>query len=133
MDDIRLAELDAGIAGCRACPRLVAWREEMAGAKRAAFADQTYWGARSPGFGPADASLLIVGLAPAAHSGNRTGRMFTGDSSGAVLCAALHEAGLASRKTSVSADDGLELHGVRVTAPGSITCNALGGADDGHP
>ncbi|MER5473491.1 uracil-DNA glycosylase [Streptomyces sp. NPDC002685] len=112
-----LAGLDARIADCRACPRLVAWREEVAGTKRAAFADQTYWGRPVPGFGPADASLLVVGLAPAAHGGNRTGRMFTGDRSGDVLYAALHEVGLASRGTSVSADDGLELYGVRVTSP----------------
>ncbi|MFD9461522.1 uracil-DNA glycosylase [Streptomyces sp. NPDC060027] len=112
-----LAGLDARIAGCRACPRLVAWREEVAATKRAAFADQTYWGRPVPGFGPADASVLVVGLAPAAHGGNRTGRMFTGDRSGDVLYAALHDVGLASRGTSVSADDGLELYGVRVTSP----------------
>ncbi|MCT9005028.1 uracil-DNA glycosylase [Streptomyces rhizosphaerihabitans] len=112
-----LAGLDARIAGCRACPRLVAWREEVAVTKRAAFADQTYWGRPVPGFGPADASLLVVGLAPAAHGGNRTGRMFTGDRSGDVLYAALHDVGLASQGTSVSADDGLELYGVRVTSP----------------
>jgi uracil-DNA glycosylase family 4 len=117
MDGTGTAELDARITGCRACPRLVAWREEVARTKRAAFADQTYWGRPVPGFGPADASLLIVGLAPAAHGGNRTGRMFTGDRSGDVLYAALHEVGLASRGTSVSADDGLELYGVRVTSP----------------
>jgi uracil-DNA glycosylase family 4 len=112
-----LVRLDARIAGCRACPRLVAWREEVAATKRAAFADQRYWGRPVPGFGPADASLLIVGLAPAAHGGNRTGRMFTGDRSGDVLYAALHDVGLASQGTSVSADDGLELYGVRVTSP----------------
>jgi uracil-DNA glycosylase family 4 len=117
MDGTKLAELDARITGCRACPRLVAWREEVASTKRAAFADQTYWGRPVPGFGPADASLVIVGLAPAAHGGNRTGRMFTGDRSGDVLYAALHELGLASQGTSVSADDGLQLYGVRVTAP----------------
>ena len=117
MDGTGLAELDARITGCRACPRLVAWREEVARTKRAAFAGQAYWGRPVPGFGPADASLLIVGLAPAAHGGNRTGRMFTGDRSGDVLYAALHEVGLASRAASVSADDGLELYGVRVTAP----------------
>ncbi|AVH59336.1 MULTISPECIES: uracil-DNA glycosylase [Streptomyces] len=117
LDGRGLAELDARITGCRACPRLVAWREEVARTKRAAFAGQTYWGRPVPGFGPADASLLIVGLAPAAHGGNRTGRMFTGDRSGDVLYAALHDVGLASRRTSVSADDGLELYGVRVTSP----------------
>ena len=117
MDGRTLAKLDARITGCRACPRLVAWREEVARTKRAAFADQTYWGRPVPGFGPANASLLIIGLAPAAHGGNRTGRMFTGDRSGAVLYAAFHEVGLASQGTSVSSDDGLELYGVRVTAP----------------
>ncbi|MFE4992880.1 uracil-DNA glycosylase [Streptomyces mirabilis] len=118
LDDLdALTDLDARIAGCRACPRLVAWREEVARTRRAAFADQTYWGRPVPGYGPADASLLIVGLAPAAHGGNRTGRMFTGDRSGDVLYAALHDVGLASRGTSVSADDGLELYGVRVTSP----------------
>ncbi|MEU4172384.1 uracil-DNA glycosylase [Streptomyces sp. NPDC026665] len=112
-----LTVLDGRIAGCRACPRLVAWREEVAATKRAAFADQSYWGRPVPGFGPPDASLLLVGLAPAAHGGNRTGRMFTGDRSGDVLYAALHDIGLASQGTSVSADDGLELYGVRVTSP----------------
>ncbi|PKT68703.1 uracil-DNA glycosylase [Streptomyces populi] len=112
-----LAALDVRITGCRACPRLVAWREEVAATKRAAFADQTYWGRPVPGFGPPDAPLLVVGLAPAAHGGNRTGRMFTGDRSGDVLYAALHDIGLASRGTSVRADDGLELYGVRVTSP----------------
>jgi uracil-DNA glycosylase family 4 len=115
--DEGLAALDARITGCRACPRLVEWREEVARTRRAAFAEETYWGRPVPGFGPPDASLLIVGLAPAAHGGNRTGRMFTGDRSGDVLYAALHEVGLASQPTSVSADDGLELYGVRVTSP----------------
>ena len=115
--DEGLAALDERITGCRACPRLVEWREEVARTKRAAFAEETYWGRPVPGFGPPDASLLIVGLAPAAHGGNRTGRMFTGDRSGDVLYAALHEVGLASQPTSVSADDGLELYGVRVTSP----------------
>ncbi|MGZ8750897.1 MAG: uracil-DNA glycosylase family protein, partial [Pseudonocardia sp.] len=80
-----LAELDDALAGCRACPRLVAWREHVAWEKRAAYRDEEYWGRPVPGFGPADASLLIVGLAPAAHGANRTGRMFTGDRSGEVL------------------------------------------------
>ncbi|MES4888592.1 uracil-DNA glycosylase [Streptomyces sp. NPDC096012] len=116
-DSSALARLDRRVAGCRACPRLVEWREEVARTKRAAFADWTYWGRPVPGFGPADARLVIVGLAPAAHGGNRTGRMFTGDRSGDVLYQALYDVGLASRPTSVSIDDGLELYGVRVTAP----------------
>ncbi|MFJ2826043.1 uracil-DNA glycosylase [Streptomyces sp. NPDC087263] len=117
MDSGGLAELDGRIIGCRACPRLVEWREEVARTKRAAFADETYWGRPVPGFGPADASLLIVGLAPAAHGANRTGRMFTGDRSGDVLYEALYDVGLASRSTAVSADDGLTLYGVRITSP----------------
>ncbi|MGW1002926.1 uracil-DNA glycosylase [Streptomyces sp. NPDC002520] len=116
-DSSALARLDRRIAGCRACPRLVEWREEVARTKRAAFADWTYWGRPVPGFGPADARLVIIGLAPAAHGGNRTGRMFTGDRSGDLLYQALYDVGLASQPTSVSADDGLELYGVRVTAP----------------
>ncbi|MGX4692813.1 uracil-DNA glycosylase [Streptomyces sp. JNUCC 63] len=112
-----LTALDERITGCRACPRLVAWREEVAHTKRAAFADQTYWGRPVPGFGPPDARLLIIGLAPAAHGGNRTGRMFTGDRSGDVLYEALYDVGLASQPTSVSADDNLRLYGVRVTSP----------------
>ncbi|MER5944490.1 uracil-DNA glycosylase [Streptomyces sp. NPDC001904] len=112
-----LGELDERITGCRACPRLVAWREEVAREKRAAFADETYWGRPVPGFGPPDASLLIVGLAPAAHGANRTGRMFTGDRSGDVLYRALYDLGLASRPDAVAADDGLTLHGVRITSP----------------
>jgi uracil-DNA glycosylase family 4 len=116
-DDSALSLLDRRIADCRACPRLVSWREEVARTKRAAYADWTYWGRPVPGFGPADARLLIVGLAPAAHGGNRTGRMFTGDRSGDVLYQALHDVGLASRPTAVHVGDGLELYGVRVTSP----------------
>src|SRR3954468_23902172 len=112
-----LAELDAAVVDCRACPRLVRWREQVARDKRAPFRDWDYWGRPVPGFGPADAAMAIVGLAPAAHGGNRTGRMFTGDRSGDVLYAALHEVGLATQATSVSPDDGLELYGVRITSP----------------
>ncbi|MFI8772870.1 uracil-DNA glycosylase [Gordonia sp. NPDC062954] len=112
-----MAGLDADVVECRACPRLVEWREQVARDKRAAFADQTYWGRPVPGFGPADARVVILGLAPAAHGGNRTGRMFTGDQSGDVLFRALYDVGLASQPTAVSVDDGMQLYGVRMTAP----------------
>ena len=112
-----LAALTREIEACRACPRLVAWREESAAKPPRRYADETYWARPVPGFGDPAARLLLVGLAPAAHGGNRTGRVFTGDSSGDFLFAALHRAGFASQAESTRRGDGLALGGAYVLAP----------------
>ena len=114
MDD--LARLNAQIVDCRRCPRLVAWREQVAREKRAAFKDWNYWGRPITGFGDPAARIVIVGLAPAAHGGNRTGRVFTGDRSADFLFAALHRAGLSSLSSSDHRDDGLRLRDLYITA-----------------
>jgi uracil-DNA glycosylase family 4 len=112
-----VSELDRLVVECRACPRLVAWREQVAEVKRAAFQDETYWARPAPGFGDPHAHVLVVGLAPAAHGANRTGRMFTGDPSGDFLFASLYRTGFASQPTSTSRDDGMVLTGLRLAAP----------------
>jgi uracil-DNA glycosylase family 4 len=111
-----LAALSTEVVECRRCPRLVAWREEVARTRTARFADQAYWGRPVPGWGDPRAKIMVVGLAPAAHGGNRTGRIFTGDRSGDFLFASLHRAGLANQAESVARDDGLTLLGVYVAA-----------------
>jgi uracil-DNA glycosylase family 4 len=111
-----LATLEREIVSCRVCPRLVAWREEVAREKRASFRDETYWGHPVPGFGDPGADVVVFGLAPAAHGANRTGRYFTGDRSGDFLFAALHRAGFASSPVSRRPDDGMRLSGLWISA-----------------
>ena len=111
-----LERVSAEVVACRACPRLVEWRERVAQEKTARFADQTYWGRPVPGFGDPEARILVLGLAPAAHGGNRTGRIFTGDRSGDFLYASMHRIGLANQSESTASDDGLRLTNAYVVA-----------------
>jgi len=115
-DTATLRDVEREVVVCRRCPRLVAWREEVARVRRAAFASEEYWGRPLPGFGDPGASVLVLGLAPAAHGGNRTGRIFTGDRSGDWLFGSMYRTGFANQPTSVSRDDGLRLAGAWVTA-----------------
>ena len=116
MSTSRLEEVSAEVIDCRKCPRLVEWRERVAREKTARFAGQEYWGRPVPGFGDPAARILVVGLAPAAHGGNRTGRIFTGDRSGDFLIGSMYRTGLANQPTSVSRDDGLRLLGSYMAA-----------------
>jgi uracil-DNA glycosylase family 4 len=113
---LQLSELQREVVSCRRCPRLVEWREKVAREKRAAYSDETYWGRPVPGFGDPEAKVVILGLAPAAHGANRTGRYFTGDRSGDFLFAALHRAGFADKPVSRTVEDGARLSGLWISA-----------------